>query len=95
MITVSEDGRVDGLNHVFSIDGGLFDQFSQQPQAFVIFLKKYWKMGIKLILHFLCCSVSRSNPVFIAEQFMQDPQLVEGNIRNSIAFTLFETIARD
>jgi hypothetical protein len=26
---------------------------------------------------------------------MQDPQLVEGNIRNSIAFTLFETIARD
>jgi hypothetical protein len=30
MITVSEDGTVDGLNHVFEIDGDLFDQFNQK-----------------------------------------------------------------
>jgi hypothetical protein len=41
MITVSEDGTVDALNHMFIINPDLFDHFSQPPQAFVSFLKRY------------------------------------------------------
>jgi hypothetical protein len=37
MITVSEDGMADDLNHVFKIDG---DLSNQQPRTFVAFLKK-------------------------------------------------------
>jgi hypothetical protein len=49
MITVSEDGTVDGLNHVFKIDGDLFDQSRQQPQACVTFLKKYWNQAYSVL----------------------------------------------
>jgi hypothetical protein len=42
MVTVSEDGTVDSLNHVFKIDGDLLDQSGQNAQAFVASLKKYW-----------------------------------------------------
>jgi hypothetical protein len=52
MITVSKDGTVDGLNHVFKINGDLFDQFGQQPQAFVIFLKKYWNQAYSALFVF-------------------------------------------
>jgi hypothetical protein len=40
MITISEEGTVDGLNHLFKISSDLFDQLSQEPQAFASILKK-------------------------------------------------------
>jgi hypothetical protein len=64
MITVSEDGPVDDLNYMFKINGGLFDQFRQRPQAFAAFLKKYWNQAYSALL---CSNFSRPSPVFIAE----------------------------
>jgi hypothetical protein len=70
MITVSKDSTVDGLNHVFKIDGHLFDQFSQQPQPFVAFLKKYWNQAHSALFLFqlqpvipgLHCGVIHARP---------------------------------
>jgi hypothetical protein len=49
---------------MFKIGGELFDEFSQRPQAFVAFLKKYWNQTCSA---FLCSNFTRSNLVFIVE----------------------------
>jgi hypothetical protein len=42
VVTISEDGTIDGLNHIDEIDADLFDKLVGQPQAFVTFLKEHW-----------------------------------------------------
>jgi hypothetical protein len=52
MMTLSEDRKVDGPNHMFKIDIDGFDQIRRQAQAFTAFLKKYWKQAYSTLVGF-------------------------------------------
>jgi hypothetical protein len=42
LITVHENGTIDGLNEINDIDPDLFDKLVGQPQAFATFLREHW-----------------------------------------------------
>jgi predicted nucleotidyltransferase len=52
IIIASEDRTVGDIDHMFKISRDLFDQFSQQIQAFASFLKKYWNQAYSALFVF-------------------------------------------
>jgi hypothetical protein len=62
LIMACENGTIDNFSHVFKINPDLFDQFSQESQARILF----WRdVGIRIILDFLYSDFNRWTPRFI------------------------------